>query len=464
MIRTNRRRLPENLKKFAKSVRKCFYLDMRVNRVRSETGFPNGAGDAVGIAGSAPIGNDIQRSTIRSSQLMSKPLPSHMKIKISSRIVVWSAGAVLAFVLIGGLKLIGLYNNSHTPLPTRFSGEVRLMSLTGLSTRPFVIRKKIYTEPQIMPALPATAFSFVITKKIVPPPSGSLVETALSTSQTPVPMSSGMATAETASKNNSAADKLPISSASLVFAGPWQGSALLSRLMNEADASPSVASVSVPTTDAASPSADPSREAAFVSAVLDRVAVSPEIVHASTWTADTGSPSVGPPKEREAPTSLPASESAAIAKQTPSLPYSLQLSSCRSLKNAQNAAADFRKMGLDPFIVNVYLKNHGGSWWRVLFGQYSSMEDALQAKKDLKLSDAIVKRTRFANLIRDYETQELTIEMKSRLETLGFSAYTVEYGDRDHRLFVGAFTRKSQAEEQALELQTKGIMCRVVDR
>jgi septal ring-binding cell division protein DamX len=366
-------------------------------------------------------------------------------------------------MLIGGLTLFGLEANSQTPLPARFSGEVRLMSLTGFSARPLVVRKKI-NEPLTLPALPATAFSFVVTKKIVSPPSTSLDETALSTQQTPVAMTSGMAPAEKASQTNSPDDKLPLSSVPLSFPGPWQESALISRLMSEADASPSASSASAPTTDAASPAADPPREAAFVSAVLDRAAVSPEIVHTSTWIAETGLHSVGQPQEREAPTSISASESAAISKRTPSLPYSLQLSSCRSLENAQYALADFRKMGLDPFIVNVYLKNHGGSWWRVLTGQYSSVEKALQAKKELKLSDAIVKRTRFANLIHEYETRELTIEMKNRLETLGFSAYTVKYDHHGYRLFVGAFTRKSQAEKQALELQTKGIICWVVDR
>jgi septal ring-binding cell division protein DamX len=338
------------------------------------------------------------------------------------------------------------------------------MSLTGLSARPLVVRKKIYTEPPTLPALPATAFSFVVTKKIVPTPSGSLDETALSTSQTPVPMSSGMTPAKTASQKISTSDKRPHSSAILSFTDRWQESALISGLMSEADASPSFDSASAPPTDAASPAADPPRKAAAVSAVLDRVAVSPATLPASNWTADAGSPSGDQPQEREAATPISVSKTAAISKQTPSLPYSLQLSSCRSLENAQNAAADFRKMGLDPFIVNVYLKNHGGSWWRVLSGQYSSVEEALQAKKELKLSDAIVKRTRFANFIREYETRELTIEMKNRLEALGFSTYTVEYADHGYRLFVGAFTRKSQAEEQALELQTKGIMCRVVDR
>ncbi|MEJ2474788.1 MAG: SPOR domain-containing protein [Desulfobacterales bacterium] len=201
-----------------------------------------------------------------------------------------------------------------------------------------------------------------------------------------------------------------------------------------------------------------------MSAVLDRVTVSPEIVPASTWTANTELPSGNQLQEREAPTPISALKSVTIFKQPPTLPYSLQLSSCRSFENARNAAADFRKRGLDPFIVNVYLKNHGGSWWRVLSGQYSSVEEALSAKNELKLSDAIVKRTRFANLIRKYETRELMIEMKNRLENLGFSAYSVEDPNRGHRLFVGAFTRKSQAEKQALELQTKGIVCRVVAR
>ena len=277
-------------------------------------------------------------------------------------------------------------------------------------------------------------------------------------------MASGMAPDKTDSQNTSAADRLPLPSASLSFTGLRQESDLVSRLLDEAGASPSFVFASPSTIDAASPSADPPGEAAFVSAVLDRVAVSPEIVPASSRTADTASPFADQPQEKETPTPASASESAAIYKRPPPLPYTLQLSSCRSLKNAQNAAADFRKMGLEPFIVNVYLKNYGGSWWRVLSGQYSSMEEALQAKKDLKLSDAIVKRTRFANLVHEYETRELTIEMKNRLETIGFSAYTVEYADHDYRLFVGAFTRKSQAEEQALELQTKGIMCRVVDR
>ncbi|MGW8186084.1 MAG: SPOR domain-containing protein [Desulfobacterales bacterium] len=338
------------------------------------------------------------------------------------------------------------------------------MSLSGSSARQIVVRRKIQTESPTLPALPATAYSYVITKKIVRPPSGSLDQSALSTSQTPVPMTSGTAPAKTASQGTSAAEILTLSSASLSFNGPWRESTLISSLMNEADASPSLASASAPIIEADLPSAGPPRETAFVSAVLDRVTVSPQLAPAPKGTASTDLPSGDRLQKGEATTPISASKSVANSNQTPSLPYSLQLSSCRTLENAKSAAADFRTRGLDPFIVNVYLKHHGGSWWRVLSGQYSSVEEALQAKNELKLSDAIVKRTRFANLIREDEARELTIEMKNRLETLGFSAYTVEYPNQGYRLFVGAFTRKSQAEEQARELQAIGVMCRVVAR
>jgi hypothetical protein len=50
MIRANHRRLPENLKKFAKSVRKCFYLDTRVDRSLIEAESMEEVDDAVGIA------------------------------------------------------------------------------------------------------------------------------------------------------------------------------------------------------------------------------------------------------------------------------------------------------------------------------------------------------------------------------------------------------------------------------
>jgi len=212
------------------------------------------------------------------------------------------------------------------------------MSLTGSSARRLVVRRKIHAEPPILPALPATAYSFVVTKKIVLPPSGSLDQTALSTSQTPVPMTSGLAPAKIP----------PLPSVSLSFNGQWQKSALISRLMNEADASPSLASASAPITDAASASADPAREAAFMSAVLERVTVSPQLAPASKRTVNTELPSGNHLPEREAPTPMTASKPITLSKQTPSLPYSLQLSSCRSLENARNAAADFSQEGSGP--------------------------------------------------------------------------------------------------------------------
>jgi cell division septation protein DedD len=371
-------------------------------------------------------------------------------MRITSKKIGWLTKTFLAVVLVGSLQHLGLRYFSDTPPPPRSSGEVRLMSFTGFSARPAVVRKKI---DLVQPTLSATAFSFVITRKITPAPFGSSREAV-----------SAPAPEKTVPPNKPVADALPLPAVPFPFADRWWESNLISRLGNETDASRSLSIAAAPTSAAASPSGPLLQETAAVSAVRDRPGVSPMIEPASKRTTDTGSASDDRPQVKEAPPARPSPEPAVDFRPIPALPFSLQLSSCRSLKNAQNAVLDFRKMGLEPFIAKVYLANHGGCWWRVLSGQYASAEAALRAQRALGVSTAIVKRTRFATLIGEYPTQDLTAEIQKHLENLGFSAYSVKNPDRGFRLFVGAFTRKSQAEEQAVELRAKGMVCRVVTR
>ncbi len=382
-------------------------------------------------------------------------------MRITSKKVGWLTKTFLAVVLVGSLQHLGLRHFSDTPPPPRFSGEVRLMSFTGFSARPVVVRKKIDLE---QPTLSATAFSFVVTRKIVPAPFGSSSATTSSPVQLPAPMTRAPAPENTVSPNKPVADALPLPAVPFPFAYRWRESNLISRLGDETDASRSLSIAAAPTSAAASPSGPLLQETAAVSAVRDRPGISPMIEPASKRTTDTGSASDDRPQIKEAPSARPSPEPAVDSGPIPALPFSLQLSSCRSLKNAQNAVFDFRKMGLEPFIAKVYLANHGGCWWRVLSGQYASAEAALRAKRALGVSTAIVKRTRFATLIGEYPTQDLTAEIQNHLENLGFSAYSVKNPDRGFRLFVGAFTRKGQAEEQAVELRAKGMVCRVVTR
>ncbi len=148
----------------------------------------------------------------------------------------------------------------------------------------------------------------------------------------------------------------------------------------------------------------------------------------------------------------------------PPLPYSLQLCSCRAVESAQHSLAGFKKKGLDVYLVKVTLYGDGGTWWRVYTGQYATLDETLAAKKDLGLSDAIAKKTPFANLIGEYTSGDQTRAEQERLTVLGLFPYVLEDTDNVFRLFVGAYTRKTQAEQQALELESMGLISQAVAR
>jgi septal ring-binding cell division protein DamX len=149
---------------------------------------------------------------------------------------------------------------------------------------------------------------------------------------------------------------------------------------------------------------------------------------------------------------------------SPLLPYTLQLSSCRTLKSAQNSMNDHKKNEIDVYLAKVQLGGQKGTWWRVFTGQYQTLEDALDKKRKLGLADAIVKKTPYANLIGEYASlDELHIEQE-RLTTLGLSFYVNEMPNHTYRLLVGAYTRKAQAEQQARELESMGLMSQTITR
>ena len=148
----------------------------------------------------------------------------------------------------------------------------------------------------------------------------------------------------------------------------------------------------------------------------------------------------------------------------PPFPYTLQLSSCRNLKSAQSLTNDFRKSDLDVYFAKIYLGKKGGTWWRVFTGQYQTLEDARDKKRELGLSEAIIKKTPYANMIGEYASMdELRIEQE-RIAALGLSSYVNETPNKTYRLLIGAYTRKAQAEQQALELKSMGLMSQSITR
>ncbi|MGD8656902.1 MAG: SPOR domain-containing protein, partial [Desulfobacterales bacterium] len=143
-------------------------------------------------------------------------------------------------------------------------------------------------------------------------------------------------------------------------------------------------------------------------------------------------------------------------------PYSLMLSSCRLPQSARKVVSDYKKVGLKPYVVKVKFKS-GNEWLRVLTGHYQTRNEAAQAKKDLRLSNAIVKKTPYTNLIGTYSSLNAMQADLQQIKKLGYSPYFLKTQAGELKLVVGAFVTQKAAENQQAELQAKGIQSMVIN-
>jgi cell division septation protein DedD len=151
------------------------------------------------------------------------------------------------------------------------------------------------------------------------------------------------------------------------------------------------------------------------------------------------------------------------AKPQSHLPYSILLSSCRLPQSARKIVADYQKAGLAPYVVKVEFEN-GDVWLRVLAGQYSTRNEALKAKQVHHLSDAIVKKMPYANLVGSFTGEGGVKDSLKRLQGIGYSPYVVKRAENKFQVLVGAFITREGAEKQKSELQAKGIPSEIIDR
>jgi cell division septation protein DedD len=176
-------------------------------------------------------------------------------------------------------------------------------------------------------------------------------------------------------------------------------------------------------------------------------------------------------KKSAPPDAKPDDTSKTIAKKTESVPlekksnhpYSILLSSCRLPQSARKIISDYQKMGLAPYVAKVEFKN-GDVWLRVFTGHYQTRKEALTVKKDHHLSEAIVMKTPYANLIGTFSSEDAMKASLKRLKDLGYSPYVLKSPANKIQLVVGAFITKEGAEKQKSELQSKGIPNTIIDR
>jgi cell division septation protein DedD len=144
-------------------------------------------------------------------------------------------------------------------------------------------------------------------------------------------------------------------------------------------------------------------------------------------------------------------------------PYSIMLSSCRLPQSARKIVRDYQKVGLSPYVAKVEFKN-GDVWLRVFAGHYQTREEALTAKQKHRLSEAVIKKTPYTNLIDTFSSEAEMKDSLQRLKSLGYSPYVLKRAENRFQLVVGAFITKEGAEKQKSELQSKGISNQIIQR
>jgi Flp pilus assembly protein TadD len=143
--------------------------------------------------------------------------------------------------------------------------------------------------------------------------------------------------------------------------------------------------------------------------------------------------------------------------------YSILLSSCRRWDSVQKVLTDYRKIGLAPYVVRVELgKNE--LWWRIFTGHYKNRQEALKIKNRHDLSDSIILKTPYTNLIDSFSSEMEAKKMLHNLKKLGYSPYIVKTDEHNFRLVVGAFETKKGAKKQKLELESNDLQNQIIER
>jgi hypothetical protein len=144
-------------------------------------------------------------------------------------------------------------------------------------------------------------------------------------------------------------------------------------------------------------------------------------------------------------------------------PYSVYLGAYKTPVRAEKAISIYRKAGLSAYWVKVNLGDKG-IWYRVFTGYFKDQNEAKAFITRKRIADAEAKRTKYATLIGIYATGRDAQKEFLALSRLGYSPYVIRMASGESQLYVGAFYTKIGAEEQRLDLASKGVQSRVVER
>jgi tetratricopeptide (TPR) repeat protein len=144
-------------------------------------------------------------------------------------------------------------------------------------------------------------------------------------------------------------------------------------------------------------------------------------------------------------------------------PYSILLSSCRQWDKVQKFLINYQKIGLIPYFAKVE-PGKNEVWWRIFTGYYKTRKEALKIKNRRNLSESIIMKTPYTNLIDSFSSATKATAMLHGIRKLGYSPYFVKTVEKKIQLVAGAFQIKIRAEKLKLELESKGVQNKIIER
>jgi capsular exopolysaccharide synthesis family protein len=172
---------------------------------------------------------------------------------------------------------------------------------------------------------------------------------------------------------------------------------------------------------------------------------------------------------QETRTPAPAARPAVEKKAAPApvsqgeYPYSIYLSSLKTLDQAKRALSVYAAKGIQAYWVRVQFKEKG-EWYRIYAGYFRDRQEAESFAQARGISEKETLKTEYANLIgASSQPRDFDDKVKS-ISDLGYSSYTVKGNDGKLKLLVGAYVTEEAAEQQRQDLMARGIENRVIKR
>ncbi|HEX9909638.1 MAG TPA: SPOR domain-containing protein, partial [Desulfatiglandales bacterium] len=144
-------------------------------------------------------------------------------------------------------------------------------------------------------------------------------------------------------------------------------------------------------------------------------------------------------------------------------PYSIYLSSLKTLDQAKRALSVYANKGIQAYWVKVHFKEKG-EWYRIYAGHFKDREEAEGFARTRGITEKETLKTEYANLIGVYPQSRDFEDKVKAISDLGYSSYAVKGSDGRMKLLVGAYVTEEAAEQQRQDLMARGIENRVIKR